>query len=96
MIWALSSAGPGRTPGLGMEEAVKGLHETSCHQLQGRGGVGKTPLREAKAALGSSTSTPVGGLLGRPGPPSLQCPRQPRYSDTTVALGSLGSHWEIF
>lgn len=76
---------------LGMEEAVKGLHGTGCHELERRhklsGGTTKPT-----AALCSSTSYSSQWAGGRPGPLELQtCPP---YLDTqrTVALASHGNH----
>lgn len=54
MIWALALPAESHT-GLGMEEAVKGLHGAGCHQLQ-KGVELVEPTAETKSSLGSSTS----------------------------------------
>lgn len=67
----------GTCTGLGMEEAVKGLHGTGCHQLQRTWRLVGNSLRRPRQPWAPPHPTPAGGLRGRPGPPESQtCPRR--------------------
>ena len=84
----------GTRAGLGMEEAVKGLHGTGCHQLERTRRLSGEPTAKLTVALGSSISHCSRWAWGALGPPEPQTCLLHLDTQGTVALVSLGSHQE--